>query len=313
MPFLTKWKRKRQICLTLRMGRLIHKRLAATALAMALCSTAAAAEVSTTAKAGAQAHRIITLTPHATELVYAAGGGHLIVGTVSSSDYPEAARNIPRLGDGILLNQERILVLRPTLFVGWLRSGVALQVEALAAHLGADMLYSRPSQLADIPADVRALGERLGNPLHAIRVAANMEARIRAMESRYTDRTPVSVFIEVGASPLYTIGDDPLLQDAMRLCGGVNIYGDSGMPAPRVTVESVLVHQPQLLIASGRDDQTLQAVRERWVGYGLEAARLGRIHLANPDALYRPGPRFLDAAEELCAAIDKVRESAGQG
>src|SRR5690606_8206791 len=81
---------------------------------------------------GPPADRVITLAPHATELVFAAGGGESIVGTVTSSDFPEEALAIPRIGDGIVLNQERIILLKPTLFVGWLRSGIALQIEALA-------------------------------------------------------------------------------------------------------------------------------------------------------------------------------------
>src|SRR5690606_17293721 len=122
------------------------------------------------------AHRVITLAPHATELVFAAGGGDSIVGTVTSSDFPEEALAIPRIGDGIVLNQERIILLKPTLFVGWLRSGIALQIEALADRMGADMDYARPLKLRDIPADVRRIGELLRTDATATAAAATMDA-----------------------------------------------------------------------------------------------------------------------------------------
>lgn len=252
-------------------------------------------------------HRVITLSPHATEIVYAAGGGQTLVGTVSSSDYPPPARQLPRVGDGILLNQERIIMLQPTLLVGWLRSGIALQMEALADRLGARMLYSRPLRLRDIPAEVRRLGRLLNTEETAAAAASKLEQRIDALESRYAGRPAVTVFLEVGHSPLYTIGDDPLLIDALRTCGAVNIYASTGIPAPRVSVESVLVHQPQLIIGTERPGGSAAQVRQRWAGFGLEAARQGHVHIADPDALYRPGPRLIDAMEALCASVESVR------
>ena len=103
------------------------------------------------ANAQSPAPRILTLAPHATEMVYAAGAGQFLVGTVTSSDYPAEAREITRIGDGIVLNQERIIMLQPSLMIGWLRSGVALQVESLAEQLQAQMYYARPLRLRDIP------------------------------------------------------------------------------------------------------------------------------------------------------------------
>jgi len=259
---------------------------------------------------GATAQRVITLAPHATEIVFAAGGGDQMVGTVASSDFPEAARALPRIGDGITLNQERLIVLQPTLIIGWRRSGAAVPAEILAGTLGAQMLYSAPTRLKDIPADVRRIGLLLGTEATATETASTMEARIDALEARYAGRQLVTVFVEVGSLPLYTIGGDPLLNDALRACGAVNVYGSTAIPAPRVPIESVLVHDPQLLITAERPGRPTDAVRKRWAGYGLAAAIHGHVHAADPDALFRPGPRFIDATAALCAAIDEVRQAA---
>lgn len=253
--------------------------------------------------------RVITLAPHATEMVYAAGGGHLMAGTVDSSDFPESARRLPRVGDGITLNQERIIMLRPTVLVGWLRSGAALNAEVLARSMGASMVYSRPTRLRDIPADVRRIGSLLGTEETARQRAAAMEARIGALEGRYAALSPVTVFVELGSAPLYTIGGDPLLNDAMRVCGATNIYGSSALPAPPVPIEGVLVQNPQLIVVAPHAANGLAEVQARWGRYGLAAARLGNLHGADPDALFRPGPRFIDATEALCLAVDRVRRT----
>ncbi len=275
------------------------------ALALAPGGTPALAE---TLPQTASSHRVITLSPHATELIYAAGGGHYIVGTVSSSDFPEAAKHIPRVGDGILVNQERIIMLKPTVLVSWLRSGIALQIEALADRLGAQMHYFRPLQLRDIPQAVRRLGRLLDTSETADDAAGAMDARLDRLDAQYSGQAPVTVFIELGHSPLYTIGDDPLLNDALRTCGAVNIYATSGLPAPRIPIESVLVQKPQMLITTGTPETAADDMRKRWSAYGLGAAQLGHIHIADPDALYRPGPRLIDATEAICAAVDAVRQ-----
>lgn len=258
-----------------------------------------------------QALRIVTLAPHATELVYAAGGGDFLVGTVSSSDFPDAARALPRVGDGILLNQERLVVLEPTHILAWRRFGAAVPAEALADTLGAHMVYLAPHTLRDIPAAIRRLGTLLGTQTRAGPAAGTLERRIEALEHRYSERAPVTVFIEAGHLPLYTIGNDPLLNDALRICGAVNIYGQSAIAAPRVPVESVLVHDPQLLVAPAHEAHAALQIRHRWAKYGLQAAQRGHVHIADPDALFRPGPRLVDATEALCAAIDAARTGAG--
>lgn len=270
-------------------------------LAAALCALAV------TATAGAAPARVVTLAPHATELVYAAGAGNQIVGTVTSSDYPEQARQLPRVGDGILLNQERLLLLAPTHIIAWQRFGAAVPAELLANRMNAQMLYSAPRTLRELPAEVKRIGALLGTQAAADRTAAAMLARIDTLEARHAGREPVRVFIEVGSLPLYTIGSDPLLNDALRTCGAVNVYGDSALAAPKVPVESVLVHDPQLIVAPAREARDTHEVRQRWAEIGLAAARRGHVHAADPDALFRPGPRLIDATEALCSAVDQAR------
>ncbi|WP_320346862.1 cobalamin-binding protein [Castellaniella sp.] len=249
--------------------------------------------------------RIITLAPNATELVYAAGAGADIVGTVLSSDYPPEARTIPRVGDGIQFSEESILALRPTLVIGWQPSDVTRSLAQRLAPLGVPLIYTNPKSLDDIPQLIRDLGARLGTQRTAEDTARDLERRIRAL--RPAPPPPQTVFIEISADPLYTLGRDPLTNDLLARCGGVNPYADSTIPAPQISVESVLHLNPQVLILSPSGHDTLAARRAWWAQHGLAAARTGRIYAIDPDQLHRPGPRLVAAAETICADLRDSR------
>jgi len=244
--------------------------------------------------------RIVTLAPNATELVYAAGAGADIVGTVLSSDYPPAARAIPRIGDGIQLSEETILSLRPTLVVAWLPTAGTRSLADRLAPLGVPLIYTRPTALDDIPALIRDLGTRLGTEATAGPAARALERRIQALQPA---SPPQTVFIEIGADPLYTLGKDPLSNDLLARCGGINLYADSAIAAPQVSVESVLHLNPQVLIMSPSGHDTRAARTTWWAQHGLAAAQAGRVYAIAPDLLHRPGPRLIDAAEQLCADL----------
>ncbi len=245
--------------------------------------------------------RIVTLAPNATELVYAAGAGGAIVGTVLRSDFPPAARAIPRVGDGIQFSEESILALHPTLVVAWQPSEGTRSLARHLAPLGVPLVYADPKSLDDIPALIRDLGERAGTRAAADTAARRLERRIRAL--RPAAPPPQTVFIEISADPLYTLGRDPLTNDLLARCGGINPYADGAIAAPQVSVESVLRLNPRVLIVSPYGRDTLAARRAWWSRHGLAAARTGRIYGIDPDLLHRPGPRLVDAAEAICADL----------
>ena len=248
--------------------------------------------------------RIITLAPSATELVFAAGAGNNIVGTVISSDYPAAARDIPRVGDGIQLDVETILALNPDLLVGWQPSDASRRLAALTTPLGIPIIYEAPRSLPDIPAGIRSLGARLGTETIASAAADALQARIDALDPGHRTLT---VFIEVSADPLYTLGNDPLVNDLLARCGAVNLYADRPVPAPQINAESVLRKQPDAVIVSPYGWETLDELAGYWRRLRLTAALKGHIYAIDPDWLHRPGPRMIDAAEAVCRDLGRQR------
>ncbi|WP_158238303.1 cobalamin-binding protein [Pollutimonas nitritireducens] len=284
---------------------------ALTALAFNAPAAAAGDTATANATANATAHaapvRAITLTPHITELIFAAGAGDRIVATVTSSDYPATALAIPRIGDGVNISIEKALSFRPDLVVAWQASAAAVTLAPAMARLHIPLLYSAPRSLADIPGEVRRFGALFETQGIAETAAQELSIRLQGLETRYAGRERVAVFMEIGANPVYTLGNDPLLNDALRICGAHNVYADAFIAAPQVSAESVLVAQPAVIITSAIDHEALQAATARWAALRLPAALKGHVYGIDPDKLFRPGPRLIDAVEELCRYIDKSR------
>ena len=254
----------------------------------------------------APARRAVTLAPHATELVYAAGAGGFIVGTVLGSDYPPAARALPIIGDGTQPDAERVAAARPDLLIAW-QPSAAEPLARVMDKLGVPVFYSDPLTLDAIPGAVERMGRLFGTESVANAAAADMRARLAALQARYAGRRPVRVFVQAGLDPIYTLNNASIVSDALRLCGGVNVFGQAPIVAPQVTLEGVLAARPEAVLAGVSRREDTQANLAAWQAMGLPAARQGHVYGVDADALFRPGPRLIDAAETLCADLDRAR------
>lgn len=247
------------------------------------------------------ARRIVTLTPHATELVYTAGGGDRLVGTVEHSDYPAAARALPRVGNALHLNPETLLLLHPDLVIAWQPSAMAGLEPALRA-VGIPVFYSAPRRLADIPDNLDKLGVLMDTRPVAQGAARQLRQRLAELERRHAGASPVSVFIQVGTEPLYTLNDQHIVSDVLRVCGARNITGASPVLAPIVHLETVIAARPDIVLVPG----DLPAATDYWRRYA--PAWPVRLLGIDADLMYRPGPRLVAGAETLCERIDAVRK-----
>lgn len=254
----------------------------------------------------APARRAVTLAPHATELVYAAGAGDRLIATIRGSDFPPAARQLPVIGDGTQPDAERVAAVRPDLLIAW-QPAAAEPLARVMDKLGVPVFYSDPLTLAAIPDAVERMGTLFGTQAQAQPAARQLRARLAALTARYAGRRPVRVFVQAGLDPIYTLNDSSIVSDALRVCGGVNVFGQAPVVAPQVTLESVLAARPEAVLAGvGRPEDTPRNLAA-WQALGLPAARAGHVYGIDADALYRPGPRLIDAAEAICADLDRLR------
>ncbi len=254
----------------------------------------------------APAARIVSLAPHITETLFAAGAGDLIVGTVRYSDYPDAAKKIPRVGDNTILDLERIVSLKPDVIVAWFHGNSERQVAKVRA-LGIPIFQSRQKTLADISSSLSRMGALTGREESARRAAAAYAARLEALRAKFATRSRVDVFFQVWTNPLLTINGDQIISDVIRLCGGRNIFEHSGLLVPTVDREAVASANPEAIVAAssaGADGHAL----DEWRGLrSLRATARGNLVLVRTETLGRASPRILDGATMLCEALDGVR------
>ena len=254
----------------------------------------------------APAARVVSLAPHLTELMYAAGAGARLVGALEYSDYPAEAKALPRVGSEASIDLEALVALRPDLVVAWPNAGSARAVERIAA-LGIPVFRSEPRELEDIARTLETLGRLAGTQAAAAAAASAFRERARRIERRYAQRARVRVFYQVWDRPLVTVNGDHVISKAMRLCGGENVMAAVPGLAPEIGRESVLRADPEVIVASGPAGAR-PAWLDAWKAFpALAAVRHDNLYAIRPELLQRHTPRLLQGAEELCRILEAVR------
>jgi ABC-type Fe3+-hydroxamate transport system substrate-binding protein len=245
-----------------------------------------------TAQSAPESPRVVSLTPHVTELIFAAGAGHTIVATVNASDFPEAALDIDRIGDGLNTSAEQVLALQPDWVMGW-PSELMTQLQAL----GVETVVLEPSSVIQIAQQVKTLGLLLGTESVADAKSQKITADIASIAAEVRDQSAPRLPVIVLASPdgQYVLGRQALINDALALCGARNIFAEALSVAPSVSLEGLIAADPSLVIT----------------GYEPPAwlAERFRVAVIDPSWLYRPGPRFVQATQQICTAIAQARQS----
>jgi iron complex transport system substrate-binding protein len=281
-------------------------------LGVLLVAGGARAEIAVTDELGdrtvlaAPARRIVSLAPHLTELLFAAGAGGKVVGVVDYSDYPPEAKAIRRVGAYHRLDFEAILALKPDLVVAW-PSGNGPDTVQRLRRLGLPVFASEPGALPKLATTIETLGTLAGTADVATRAAAQYRERLGALRARYAGRPEVGVFYEIWDRPLQTVNDAHVISDVIRLCGGRNVFGKLPALAPTINEEDVIRADPEAIVASGMSEthpEWLDAWK-RWPR--LTAVARGNLYVVPPDLIQRATPRVLDGAERLCGALDEAR------
>ncbi len=277
-----------------------------------LAPSTARAEIAITDDAGnalrlpRPAQRIVSLAPHVTELLYAAGAGAQLVGAVQYSDYPEAAKALPRVGGYTSVDLEAVAALKPDLVVAW-RSGNRNAHLGRLGALGIPVYLTEPRSLPDVARSLEALGRLAGTEAAADAAADAFRTRLAALRERYGTRPPVRTFYQIWNQPLMTINGQHLISDVIRLCGGDNVFAGLGQLAPTINVEAVLAADPEVVVASGMGEARPEWL-DQWKRWGgLTATARGNLFFIPPDLIQRHTPRILDGAERLCAQLEEAR------
>lgn len=259
------------------------------------------------------ARRIVSLAPHVTELLFAAGAGERVVGAVEYSDHPARARELPRIGRYSALDLEAIAALRPDLAVAWMSGNRDVHLERLRA-LGIPVFVSEARSLEDVARSLEQIGRLAGTERTAASAAAAFRERRDALAAKYGSEPTVRMFYEIWNAPLMTINGEHLISAIMRLCGGRNVFADLEPLAPNINEEAVIALDPEVIVASGMDEARPQWLDDwrRW--RSLTAVSRGNLFFIPPDLMQRHTPRALDGAAQLCEQLALARtRRAAQG
>jgi iron complex transport system substrate-binding protein len=247
--------------------------------------------------------RVISLAPHLTEMMYALGAGDQLVGVMRFSDYPEAAKKLPVIGDAYALNYEQIVAAKPTLVLAWKGGTPEKQIEKLRSlKLSVEVINT--DTLKDIPLSMSNIARKLNNPNASISINGQFERQFKTLQTQYSrlgTTEPVKVFYEIWSQPLMTIGNKHPINEAITLCGGVNVFKDIAQPTPTVSREALLTRKPQVLLNAAGDDVKPKKTSGETLFPKLPHSTI------NGDLISRMGPRFLQGVKQMCEVIDVVR------
>jgi iron complex transport system substrate-binding protein len=247
-------------------------------------------------------NRIVSLAPGATEMLFAAGAGNHVIATVEYSDEPAAAKRVPRIGDVVAIDLEKLVALRPEVAVVWPGGGNPAQIEEIG-RMGIPIYRQQVNTLADLAASLRRLGALAGTRAAAEQAARNIEARLAALAHTYGNSRHPSVLLEVWNHPIYTIGGTHLMSDALRICGARNAFGDLRDLGPAVDIEAVVARNPDIIVAAAPPGAGLEWLTD-WKRFTtLRAVRTGNLITFEDQRLTRLGPSVIAATEALCKVL----------
>lgn len=254
----------------------------------------------------AAAERIISLSPHTTELAYAAGLGDKLVAASDYSDYPEAAKQLERVANYRGIKLERIIALKPDLILAW-QGGNPSREMARLEQLGYKVYYSNPKTLDDIATSLENLSQYAADPSIAERAANQFRQQLNEMQAKYHHQRPVGYFYQLSDSPIITVADNSWPSQVFTLCGGRNIFAESPAAYPQVSVEQVILRQPEVIFGTAH----ATADPHRWTQWQdeLPSVANGHLYTLTSDWLNRPTPRTINAVREVCQYLDSVREA----
>ncbi len=254
----------------------------------------------------APARRIVSLAPHVTETLFAAGAGERMVSAVEYSDYPDAAKRLPRVGGYSKLDLEAIATLKPDLAVGWASGNSPAHIEKLRA-LGIPVYLVQPERIDDVAANLERYGELAGTGTVARVAAANFRNRLAALRKKYGAQPKVRVFYQIWKQPLTTVGGGQVITDAIRLCGGENVFADLKPLAPKISIEAVLAADPEVIIASGMGESRPEWVDDWRHWANITAVKRDNLFFIPPDLIQRHTPRLAEGAARLCEQLETAR------
>lgn len=261
--------------------------------------------------------RIVSTSPSITETLFALGLGSQVVGVSNYCRFPPEANALPKVGTFLRPDPELIARLAPTLVV--VHAGpnnIAQQLSTLRIPF----VTVERGTLSSVFSTIRTIGKAAGAPERAAALTSSLEARLGRIRVSVAGRPPQKVLIIMGRragtlTDLIAVGPGSYLHDLLGIAGGVNVLAKSSLDYPRISMESIIRLDPDVVIDAGDMGDTPEDRERRrvttealWAAQTtVRAARTGRVHAVTSDIFVVPGPRVVEAAEAMAGWLHGVQ------
>ncbi|WP_456432802.1 ABC transporter substrate-binding protein [Thermosulfuriphilus sp.] len=250
------------------------------------------------------AQRIVSLYGAMTEIVFALKAGERLLGVTAHENWPPEVKSKTRIGTHLNPNIELILALKPDLV---LQASIARGGQRAVAALerrGIAVAVFNPRDIPGVLNTIERVGQLLGRHKEALKLISEMKGRIEALETRVSKtKSRPRVFFEVSYPTLLAAGGKHIVSDLIRRAGGENV-----IKAPkkflRTDIELILALDPDIyIVQKGPMNRNPGQIEKRPYFSRLRAVREGRVYRVDEFIFSRPGPRIVEALEELARIL----------
>jgi vitamin B12 transport system substrate-binding protein len=247
------------------------------------------------------ADRVVSLAPSLTEMMLDLNAGELLVGVLDGAPRPAELAHLPSVGRYDQLDFETLVSLQPDLLLAWSDSLSGAQRSQLK-QLNIPVYELAPRTLAQLGEQFARVGEQVGRAAQGRQLQQQFNAGIADLRRRYARPQPLRVFYQVSPQPLYTLGGQQIVSDALQVCGALNVFAELSLPAPQVGIEAVLEKNPQVILL----DAAQQAdAWQRWPM--IDAVHRQQVWVLPDSGLERPSFQMLKSVAALCRLLAKAR------
>ena len=252
--------------------------------------------------------RIVSLSPSATEMIFALGAGDRLVGTTQYCNYPSEALSIARVSSGTIegVNRESILNLKPDVI--FFKADHHQSLIETFEKFAIPMVGVGAESLEEMFNEALEIGVFLGTETAADQLVTQMRSELEKQANRVSGisfEERKRVFYEVWDQPLMTAGPQSFIGELINIARGKNIFDDATQGYPQISAELVVDRDPQVIIrpSSGAHAEDVKKVLNRKGWEGVTAIRDKRVHIIDGDQISRCGPRLLKVLPSLIDAI----------
>jgi ABC-type Fe3+-hydroxamate transport system substrate-binding protein len=242
-------------------------------------------------------HRVICLIPSVVDIVYSLGAGTDVVAISDFTKYPKEALQKPSIGLPLSPSIEAIVARHPDLVLGSGDLNVLESADSLQ-RLGIPVFMVDPHGIDGIYASIFSIGKALNREADATALIARLRARMEMVKARVAGKPRLRVLMAIWYDPVMTIGRKAFITEIIEAAGGRSVTDDIAQEWPEVSMESIVVRQPDAILFLKGSKLTAEELKTRPGWEHVKAVQQGRVYYVDEQIQY-PSPVAFDAMEDL--------------